>query len=194
MLAVINLNYQFFKKPLFNNFSLNISAPKVCLTAPNGQGKTTLFSIIAGLIDINSGEIQFAGKTLKKPNHHVALASDKIVFPEFLTAKQVIELVCGCWQLPWPNELIEGFSFVIQLETKVSALSSGSLKKLQLITALVRDVPLLLLDEPSAALDHNSIEFLLSTLADRTQQIIITCHEPEPFIAQGFQLQALANV
>lgn len=194
MLTVTNLNHHFFQKPLFTNFSLTINAPKVCLTAPNGQGKTTFFSIIAGLISVRSGEIKFQGQALLRPNHSVALASDKIVFPDFLTAKQVIELVCGCWQLPWPSELIEGFEFGIQLETKVSALSSGSLKKLQLITALVRDVPLLLLDEPSAALDHKSIEFLLPVLVNRTQQIIITCHEPDPFVAKGFQLQALANV
>ena len=52
--------------------------------------------------------------------------------------------------------------------------------------------PYLLLDEPSAALDQASIQYLLSLLdaylADKPNgQIIITCHEPAPFVEHGFE-------
>ena len=194
MLNIERLNHSFNNTPIFIDYSLAIAAPKVCLVAANGQGKTTLFSIIAGLIKVQSGSIMLNGLLLNNTNQHVALASDKIIFPDFLTAKQVIELVCACWHCPWPTDIIEGLSFGIQLDTKVADLSSGSLKKLQLITALARQAQLTLLDEPSAALDHDSLTFLLQLLTARSGQIIITSHEPDPFTQIGFELKALNNV
>lgn len=194
MLAITGLNHHFNNKPLFQNYSVCLASTRTCLVAANGRGKTTLFAIIAGLIKAQSGSLELFGQQLKNANQQVALASDKIQFPEFLTAKQVIELVCACWQLPWPVALITGLSFEIQLNTQVGDLSSGSLKKLQLITALARDVPLTLLDEPSAALDETSLQFLLTLLTKRKGQVIITCHEPDPFVGIGFELQALDNV
>lgn len=60
----------------------------------------------------------------------------------------------------------------------------------------MRDAPYLLLDEPSAALDQASIEYLLilldKYLIDKPSgQIIITCHEPAPFIKHSFECMPL---
>jgi ABC-2 type transport system ATP-binding protein len=192
MIEVIGLSKQFSSNVVFKDYHRVFPSQKMCIEAANGQGKTTLLMMLAGLEKPQSGTFLFAGKTLSEPGKKVAIASDRIVLPEFLTAKQVITLAVNTLGAEWPHELIGGFNFNTFLNTRFGALSSGNQKKCQLILALMRKAPYLLLDEPSAALDQLSMQYLLNLLdtylADKPNgQIIITCHEPAPFIEQGFE-------
>ena len=95
-----------------------------------------------------------------------------------------------------PEQLITGFRLDEHLNTRFRALSSGNQKKCQLIIAFLKQAPFLLLDEPSAALDQESIRFLLTLLDDYLNdkpngQIIITSHEPEVFLQHGFECSSL---
>ncbi|WP_404340442.1 ATP-binding cassette domain-containing protein [Pseudoalteromonas mariniglutinosa] len=196
MIEVSGLYKQFAQNILYKDYRISFTAPRVCIEAPNGQGKTTLLMILAGLEQPQSGQILFAGNVLLEPYKQVALASDRIALPEFLTAQQIIKLTVSSLGCAWPAALISGFNFTAFLDTRFDALSSGNQKKCQLILALMRGAPYLLLDEPSAALDQASIKYLLGLLddylADKAHgQIIITCHEPAPFIEHGFECMAL---
>ncbi|MDQ9093793.1 ATP-binding cassette domain-containing protein [Pseudoalteromonas haloplanktis] len=196
MIEVIGLHKQFADNILYKDYSICFTAPRVCIEAPNGQGKTTLLMMLAGLEQAQRGQVFFSGKVLSEPYKQVAIASDRIALPEFLTAKQIINLSAKALSCHWPMGLIDGFNFTEFLNTRFDALSSGNQKKCQLILALMRDAPYLLLDEPSAALDQTSIQYLLDLLdkylVDKAHgQIIITCHEPAPFIEHGFECMPL---
>ncbi|KPH63285.1 ABC transporter ATP-binding protein [Pseudoalteromonas porphyrae] len=196
MIEVIGLNKQFTTNALYSDYSITFTAPRVCIEAPNGQGKTTLLMMLAGLEGRQSGEFLFSGNTLNDPHNQVAIASDRIALPDFLTAKQIINLSVSALRCDWPSALISGFNFNEFLNTRFDVLSSGNQKKCQLILALMRGAPYLLLDEPSAALDQTSIHYLLTLLDDYLLdkpdgQIIITCHEPEVFIEHGFECMSL---
>ncbi|MGO3423951.1 MAG: ATP-binding cassette domain-containing protein [Pseudoalteromonas distincta] len=196
MIEVSGLHKQFAQNILYKDYRISFTAPRVCIEAPNGQGKTTLLMMLAGLEQPQSGQILFAGKILPEPYKQVAIASDRIALPDFLTAKQIINLTVSSLGCNWPAELISGFNFTEFLNTRFDALSSGNQKKCQLILALMRGAPYLLLDEPSAALDQTSIQYLLGLLdgylTDKAHgQIIITCHEPAPFIEHGFECMPL---
>jgi len=196
MVAVIGLNKQFSNNVIFKDYNKVFSAQKVCIEAPNGHGKTTLLMMLAGLEKPQSGSFLFAGSKLKDPIKSVAIASDRIALPDFLTANQIIDLSVSTFSCDWPHSLINVFNFNAFLNTRFEALSSGNQKKCQLILALMRKSPYLLLDEPSAALDQSSILALLSQLdaylADKPSgQIIITCHEPAVFIEHGFKCVSL---
>ncbi|MBQ4831640.1 ATP-binding cassette domain-containing protein [Pseudoalteromonas sp. MMG010] len=196
MIEVIGLNKQFSNNVVFKNYNKVISDRKVCIEAPNGHGKTTLLMILAGLDKPQSGSFLFSGSALTEPTKSVAIASDRIALPDFLTSKQIIELSINTIGCEWPQALITGFNFNAFLNTRFDALSSGNQKKCQLIIALMRGAPYLFLDEPSAAMDQNSIEYLLNLLdvylIDKPNgQIIITCHEPEVFIEHGFKCEPL---
>ncbi|KID58170.1 ABC transporter ATP-binding protein [Pseudoalteromonas luteoviolacea] len=191
MIKVENLSKVFVHKPIFEKYHIEFSAPKVCLEAPNGLGKSTLFSIIAGLDRAYAGIVSYDGERLKTPQDKVALASDNIKFPAFLTAKQLLTMTQQSWQCPFPDQLIELLGFSSFLDTTFSALSSGNQKKLQLINALMRQTPYVILDEPSAALDHQSTLHLIEYLKDYQGQILISCHEPKPFFDMGFVPQSL---
>jgi ABC-2 type transport system ATP-binding protein len=190
MIKVANLTKYYSKAPLFADFNISIDAQKVCITAPNGRGKSTLFRLIAGIEGSFSGQIT-VNSLNDKPQSLVALASDGIVFPSFMTAKQILELTCASWQSVWPQELIDDFRFDAFLDTKVNKLSSGNQKKLQLINAMLRKTPVLILDEPSAALDSHAVTYLLNWCKTYTGQLVISCHEPDPFESIGFVLQPL---
>ncbi|GAA61951.1 aliphatic sulfonates import ATP-binding protein SsuB 3 [Pseudoalteromonas sp. BSi20652] len=196
MIEVIGLNKQFSDNVVYRDYNKVFSSQKVCIDAPNGQGKTTLLMMLAGLEKPQSGTFLFAGKTAKELGKEVALATDRIALPEFLTARQIIHLSVSTLGCQWPEAVISGFNFSEFLNTRFDALSSGNQKKCQLILALMRKAPYLLLDEPSAALDQTSIQYLLYLLdfylADKPNgQIIITCHEPAPFVEQGFECISL---
>lgn len=190
MISVTQLTKYYQKEPLFNQFDLQITANKVCIQAPNGRGKSTLFRLVAGLEPNYSGEIAVFD-TKEHRQKLVALASDGIVFPEFLTAKQVLELTSATWGVMWPIDLISSFHFTPFLQTRVNKLSSGNYKKLQLINAMMRNTPLVILDEPSSALDCDGVTYLLEWCSKFDGQLVISCHEPEPFVQIGFALQPL---
>jgi len=196
MIEVSGLHKQFAQNILYKDYCISFTAPRVCIEAPNGQGKTTLLMMLAGLEQPQSGQLLFAGKVLSEPYKQVAIASDRIALPDFLTAKQIINLTLSSLDCDWPAALVSGFNFENFLDTRFDALSSGNQKKCQLILAFMRRAPYLLLDEPSAALDQASIKYLLGLLdeylTDKAEgQIIITCHEPAPFIEHGFECMPL---
>ena len=196
MIAINNLNKRFASAHVFENYNKQLQSKRVCLQAANGRGKTTLLMMLAGLEEPQSGQILYNNEALKSPQNDASIASDRIVLPDFLTARQIIELSCKALKKDIPKQLITGFNFTEHLNTRFSSLSSGNQKKCQLITAFLKQAPFLLLDEPSAALDQTSIQFLLTLLDDYLDdkpngQIIITSHEPQVFIQHGFECTAL---
>lgn len=196
MIEINNLNKRFASAHVFENYSKLLQSKRVCLQAANGKGKTTLLMMLAGLEKPQSGQVLYNNEALKSPQNDISIASDRIALPDFLTARQVIELSCKALKKEMPEQLITGFNFTEHLNTRFSALSSGNQKKCQLITAFLKQAPFLLLDEPSAALDQTSIQFLLTLLDgyldDKPNgQVIITSHEPEVFIQHGFECTTL---
>ena len=147
MIEINNLNKRFASAHVFENYSKLLQSKRVCLQAANGKGKTTLLMMLAGLEKPQSGQVLYNNEALKSPQSDVSIASDRIALPDFLTARQIIELSCKALKKDMPEQLITGFNFTEHLNTRFSALSSGNQKKCQLITAFLKQAPFLLLDE-----------------------------------------------
>ncbi|MBQ4864752.1 ATP-binding cassette domain-containing protein [Pseudoalteromonas sp. MMG013] len=194
MIEVANLTKYFGKKCIFENYNNTFNAQKLCVEGQNGLGKTTLFTIIAGLDSFYSGHITLNGQQHAHLQSCVSLASDKIVFPEYLTAQQILTMTASSWQCTLPQEFITDLCFDAFLHTQVEDLSSGNLKKLQLINAVMRNTPYLILDEPSAALDKRGLDVVLEWICAYEGQVIISNHEPQPFLDIGFDSQPLKKV
>ena len=191
MIEVVALSKYFGTHCVFNNYHNRFYDNKICIEGRNGLGKTTLFALIAGVDEHYTGEVLFDGKRGVLPQQQVALASDKICFPAFLTAEQVLNMTRASWHCEWPDLLIERLHLTSFLTTRVRDLSSGNQKKLQLINAMMRNTPYLLLDEPSAALDKHGVDTVLQWLEAYQGQVLISNHNPEPFIDIGFTSQPL---
>ncbi|KAF7775124.1 hypothetical protein PCIT_a1237 [Pseudoalteromonas citrea] len=194
MIEVTNLTKYFGKKCIFENYNSTYSSKRLCIEGKNGLGKTTLFTILAGLDSFYSGHITLNGQQHAELQNYVALASDKIIFPEFLSAQQILTMTTSSWQCELPQTLITDLCFDTFLHTRVEDLSSGNLKKLQLINAMMRNIPYLILDEPSAALDKRGLDVVLEWLSVYSGQVLISSHEPQPFFDIGFVSQSLKKV
>lgn len=189
MLTIEQLSLRRGSLEIFTNYSRQISTNRCCLTGINGSGKSSLLAAIAGLLSYQ-GQISWQGKRLQLPRHQVALASDSIIFPEFLLAQDLISLQQTMWRTASALPLVECFVFTSQLHKTIAELSTGNLKKLQLILAFMRQPELLLLDEPNIALDDGACKTLFALIANYPGTIILASNEAQRFADLQFALNS----
>jgi putative ABC transport system ATP-binding protein len=149
------------------------------LSGPSGSGKTTLLGLLAGMIAPTEGEVVLDGTPITHlRDHHRSLVRRRLVgmvFQEFalVPGMTLVENVL----LPWVPQggpglagqqkaasLLERFGLVALAGTPVERLSAGERQRGALIRALVADAPILMLDEPTAALDTDNVRVLLDLL------------------------------
>jgi len=170
----VSFRYDGAEQDTIHNLSLRIkSGEKLALVGLNGAGKTTLVKLLCGLYRPTSGEIYFNGIPLAdfKREDYYKLVSP--VFQEIKTAFfSLAETVSGkstaetdlekaenCMRQAGLGDKIDALPEGIhtKLNKKVhkngTELSGGEEQKLMLARALYKDAPLLILDEPTAALD-----------------------------------------
>lgn len=194
ILKINKLNKKWRDKIIFENYDATIFNRRTCILGENGLGKTTLLSIIAGLEKFESGHIMLCNQALENPISKVALASDSILIPPFISANEVLELQCESFGLTWPVLLTKHLYFEEHLPKKVAALSAGNLKKLHLITAFMRQPTLMLLDEPNIALDPKSLSALWELIDDYPHNIIVASNEPDTYDSQSFETKHLFDL
>jgi ABC-2 type transport system ATP-binding protein len=122
------------------------------LVGPNGAGKTTLLSILAGLRRATAGTIE-----LGVDRSAVAVVSDTPQFEPWLTAREVVALAANLAPGHVPASRVEAALARAGLDEaadrRVGGFSRGMLQRLGLAAATVSAPQLLILDEPSSALD-----------------------------------------
>jgi NitT/TauT family transport system ATP-binding protein len=131
----------------------------VSLIGPNGCGKSTLMSMVAGLIPVSSGTVSIAGRTVKKAQTEIGTVfSDPIL----LDSRSVLENVMLQAEIrdldeeeyrPRAERLIELAGLKSLRDTQLFGLSPMQRQLVTVCRAFVHDPPLLLLDEPFSSLD-----------------------------------------
>lgn len=189
MLQISDLDYHYQKVQVFTHLDMRLNGPRQCITGANGLGKSTLLTIIAQLQQPSRGSVLLHGKQVLPSQ--VALASDSVLFPPFLSATDILKTSVAMHKCDWPKALIDGFGFAQHIHKRIDELSAGNLKKLQLINALMRNCEVLLVDEPNIALDANSLAFMWTEFNDYKGIIVAATNEPELFIDQGYVVSDL---
>jgi ABC-2 type transport system ATP-binding protein len=155
----------------------------------NGAGKTTLLKSIAGILDFEEGEITFDGYSIKRDpmefKKRMAYIPDNPDVYESLTGIQYLNFIGDVFQVPLEKRraLIDEYAKMFELESvltnPMSSYSHGMKQKLVLISALLHEPELLILDEPFVGLDPKA-SFLLKkvfkSMCDRGMAIFFSTH------------------
>lgn len=135
----------------------------VALLGPNGSGKTTALKAAAGLLRPTSGEVLLgpAGQPAASPEARRVLSflPQKATFPDAATGREVLEFYRRLRGAPAARigEVLRFASLNGAGERAVGTYSGGMVQRLGLAVAMLPDAPVLLLDEPTAALDPDGL-------------------------------------
>lgn len=150
---------------------------KVTLMGQNGAGKSTIFKLISGMLEIDQGTLQVIPGTTIAMAHQVMppALKDKTVraFFESCFAEKVYDID------PKIDAVLEVVNLHAPKDRIVSSFSGGQQARLLLASALIQDPDLLLLDEPTNNLDAAGIEHLTAFLKAYKKTCLVISHDAE---------------
>lgn len=204
VLQVKNLTYQFKHSeiPLFNGLSFTITNPGItCIVGKNGVGKSTLFKVLQGQQGA-IGTITLADKEYDlsksadcgKLQAQVKLMQQKVttmLAPSF-TVRENLQ-AAGLSVYPTISDFTESFYTlfgheIVSLDQRVTSLSGGQKQIVALCMALQSDTKILLLDEPTAALDEKNAHYFMDFVHQLALErgMIVLCISHDPVLIQRF--------
>jgi cobalt/nickel transport system ATP-binding protein len=191
-----DVTYSYHEVTALDGLNLTIMpGERVALLGANGSGKSTLLSILDGLCFPEKGSVAFQGEPLTEGRlgGEVEIAFRRrvaLVFqnPDVQLFNPTVfdEVAFAPLQMQWPkeririrvNEMLEQMEIAHLKERSPHHLSTGEKKRVALASVLILDPEVLLLDEPTAALDPKSesqmIDFLVSCSGGRKTVVTAT--------------------
>jgi putative ABC transport system ATP-binding protein len=170
------------------------------LVGPSGCGKTTLLSAIAGTLKVDSGQIEVFAKELTKLSggaltkfraHHIGFIFQQFnLIPTLSIAENVgipllIQGISSAKALARSREILDRVGLADRWKERPNKLSGGQQQRVAIARALVHEPPLVICDEPTAALDSKNGEIVLDLFSQvaRTanRAVIIVTHDNRIF-------------
>ena len=192
MLLINNLSFTRDRKKIFKNITLSLNKGSITqVKGHNGSGKTTFLKNILNILEPNEGEIFWEGKNIKKAifdfYNQTTFIMDQSTATKYLTVFDNINFWRGLSSSKISDDkailLLESFNLKQYKNTKVMYLSSGEIKKLELLRLIFEQKKFWVLDEPYNHLDNNSTEILNETFQDHAKKnglVLLTSHfEPK---------------
>ncbi|MFN3782232.1 MAG: ABC transporter ATP-binding protein, partial [Candidatus Kapaibacteriota bacterium] len=177
----------FGKHKVFSEISFKVTPNKItAIVGPNGSGKTTLIKSILGLVNFDTGEILFDGKSINNDisyRYRIGYLPQVGSYPENLRVSEVFELIMslrGNKNSVNLENLISIFSLRPYLDYYIRNLSRGTIQKISAVIALMFDYDVYILDEPTAGLDPISVVELKNLIRERKRNhstFIIISHQ-----------------
>ncbi len=189
MLKLNNINKSFQEKQVLKNINLEINAGEVFgLVGENGAGKTTLLNIISQVLMPTSGTVELDGEVIKNLNQlkgKVGYILDIPALHDFLTAREYLEFLAAPQKLKkeelrlLTNTLLRKVDLEEAADKRIKGFSRGMRQRLGIAAGLVSDPEIVLLDEPSSALDPKGRAEVLSIIEELSEEgktIILSTH------------------
>ena len=163
IIAIKNLSFNYSSNEVLSDITFNVhSGDYVGIVGSNGSGKTTLIRIILGLLKPKSGEVRFFGNDSGRFSDWNKIgylpqkfAAQNIFFPA--SVKEIIELGLLSKKSSLNSKAIDRVLDLLEIreikDKLIGDLSGGQQQRTFLARALINDPELLILDEPTAALD-----------------------------------------
>ena len=189
-LQIGGLFKRFGEQRVLNGFNLQVARGEVVgLLGPNGCGKSTVLNIICQLLQADAGQVQLTGQPMIEQSTHARArigycAQESALYPDLFPQENIqffarLYGVSAAQRNARVAELMERFGLVPYAATRAGMLSGGWQQRLSLAVALVHRPELLVLDEPTVAVDVEArmdLWRLIEGLRDSGTTILLTSH------------------
>lgn len=165
-----------------NQVNLTIESGKIIgLLGPNGSGKTTFIKLINGLLTATEGSILVNGeKPGPETKKIVSYLPDNNFLPSWMNAEQIVELFCDFYEDFRPELAYEMLDKLgVPRKMRLKNLSKGNKEKVCLILVMSRNALLYVLDEPIAAVDPATRDYVIATIINNYNpdaSVLISTH------------------
>ena len=190
MIEIQDLTKRYGDFTAVDGLSLTAAAGEIFgFLGPNGAGKTTTIRIVAGLSLPTSGSVVVNGvdviRDAVRAKSIMGYVPDRPYLYEKLTGRELLHFVADLYRKEWSAcepramELLRWFGLGDWIDARIENLSHGMKQKLVIVSALVHDPAVLVIDEPMVGLDalaQRQVKVLFRNLADAGKTVFLTTH------------------
>ena len=185
-----SIRKSFGDRLVLNGLDLTIESGEVYgLLGPNGCGKSTAINILSNLLDPDTGTVELAGQAASRETKRlVGICPQEIALYRDLTPPENLRFFAEIYGLKRAEqaqrvaELVRLFGLEPHARTPVGALSGGWQRRVNIAVALVHAPAILVLDEPTAAVDveaRHDLWAMIEALRSGGTTILLTTHHLE---------------
>lgn len=172
VLEIKNVTKKRGKRQVLKDVTFSINKGEICgFVGRNGAGKTTLIKIITSMLFADTGEVIICGKNLKTEREEALKNIGAVVeTPEmygYMTGRQNLNYIASVLKNVTKDEIEDVIKFTrlgSKIDEKVKKYSLGMKQRLGLAQALMGNISLLILDEPTNGLDPMGVVELKNTI------------------------------
>ena len=190
MLKIEHLTKNYGEKKAVDDLSLHILPGEIYgFIGHNGAGKTTTLKACCGILQFDNGDITIDGISVKEDpvgcKRNIAYIPDNPDLYEFMTGIQYLNFISDIFAVGAADRkyrirhYADAFELTADLAQPISAYSHGMKQKLAIISALVHEPNLIIMDEPFVGLDPKASHLLKSImreLCDKGSAIFFSTH------------------
>ncbi len=157
----------------------------VGIAGPNGSGKTTFATLLAGLRSLSSGSLELDGvRTTDLSRDDVAFVPQNPLLIESLSIAENLRLVAADYDPIEARKLLESLGLDTPLGKAAGSLSRGEQRRIAIARAILKRPKILILDEPDAWLDVDGRRSLIRVLKAASTQasVIVVSHRPDVLV------------
>ncbi len=177
MLKIEHLTKVYGDKKAVDDLCLHIQPGEIYgFIGHNGAGKTTTIKSCCGILQFDAGEIYVGGTSIKSDaiacKQRLAYIPDNPDLYEFMTGIQLLNFVADVYGVSAADRQVrirkygDMFELTSDLAQPISAYSHGMKQKLAIISALVHEPQLIIMDEPFVGLDPMASHLLKETMRE----------------------------
>lgn len=202
MIEIKNLSYSFGNSKILKNINLNIEDNEiVSIIGTSGVGKSTLFNLIAGILDLQKGEITIDGSSDYKSKVAYMLQKDLLFEHKTIVENIILPLIINKIEkkvaIEEAKKILKTFALLDYANKYPRQLSGGMRQRIALIRTYMFKRKIFLLDEAFSALDaitkrelHN---WYLKLANDFKLTTILITHDVEEAVLLSDKIYILAN-
>jgi len=198
MLRFEMLEKRYGNKLIFSGLSHHFTVGCYALQAPNGRGKSTLLSTLAGVVPADQGNIWIADASLHtEPLHakaRMAYVPDACPVYPFLRGREFLELVASTKQTQLSAAslaLITHFGLDPHLDSRFEQMSLGTKKKLMIAAASIGDPAVMIADEPGSAIDDAARQVLIDYFRQAAKHSVVLFSTHDDVLAAACDAQLI---